>query len=160
MGYFGVSLYVVAFVAFALFNVHKISTARFKRKLKDEFVNLDKNPLLLRSVLSERGVLPLPKWVTFADFESVHWLNTAVSILWPGLKQATEEAIRQSVDPILESFRPGFLKSVKFGVVHLGKMPLHFGAFKVTDEKYLKGDNQVILDGVCVTCSIPFLQIE
>lgn len=44
--------------------------------------------------------------------EKSDWLNNLLKKLWPKMKEAIAESIRQSLQPTLDYYRPGFLNKL------------------------------------------------
>eukprot|EP00252_Welwitschia_mirabilis_P016978 TRINITY_DN3775_c0_g1_i1.p1 TRINITY_DN3775_c0_g1~~TRINITY_DN3775_c0_g1_i1.p1 ORF type:complete len:500 (+),score=108.31 TRINITY_DN3775_c0_g1_i1:235-1734(+) len=63
-----------------------------------------------------------PEWVSFPTFEQVKWLNKMLSKLWPYVSEATAMVIKESVEPLLEDYRPPGITSLKFNKFTLGSV--------------------------------------
>ncbi|KAJ4848484.1 hypothetical protein Tsubulata_003355 [Turnera subulata] len=61
-----------------------------------------------------------PEWISFPVFEQVKWLNKQLSKLWPFVADAATMVIRESVEPLLEDYRPPGITSLKFSKLSLG----------------------------------------
>ncbi|CAA2996418.1 synaptotagmin-5 [Olea europaea subsp. europaea] len=61
-----------------------------------------------------------PEWISFPVFEQVKWLNKQLSKLWPFVADAAEAIIKDSVEPLLEEYRPPGITSMKFSKLSLG----------------------------------------
>ncbi|CAI9101637.1 OLC1v1039007C1 [Oldenlandia corymbosa var. corymbosa] len=61
-----------------------------------------------------------PEWISFPVFEQVKWLNKQLAKLWPFVADAAEAVIRESVEPLLEDYRPPGITSLKFSKLTLG----------------------------------------
>ncbi|OIT26577.1 PREDICTED: synaptotagmin-4-like [Nicotiana attenuata] len=61
-----------------------------------------------------------PEWISFPVYEQVKWLNKQLSKLWPFIAEAGEAIIRESVEPLLEDYRPPGITSLKFRKLSLG----------------------------------------
>ncbi|KAK9749297.1 hypothetical protein RND81_02G116100 [Saponaria officinalis] len=61
-----------------------------------------------------------PEWISFPVFEQVKWLNKLLSKMWPFVADAAELVIRESVEPLLEEYRPPGITSLKFNKLTLG----------------------------------------
>ncbi|GFP83317.1 synaptotagmin-5 [Phtheirospermum japonicum] len=59
-----------------------------------------------------------PSWLT--------WLNHHLDKIWPYVDEAAAEVIRNSVEPILEQYRPAILVSLKFSKLTLGTVAPQF----------------------------------
>ncbi|KAL3683694.1 hypothetical protein R1sor_001716 [Riccia sorocarpa] len=63
-----------------------------------------------------------PLWVSFTQFERVRWLNKQLEKIWPSVAKAASAVIKESVEPILESYRPVGIKELKFQKLFLGNV--------------------------------------
>ncbi|KAL3348986.1 hypothetical protein AABB24_022247 [Solanum stoloniferum] len=61
-----------------------------------------------------------PEWISFPVYEQVKWLNKQLSKLWPFIAEAGEAIIKESVEPLLEDYRPTGITSLKFSKLSLG----------------------------------------
>ncbi|GKV12965.1 hypothetical protein SLEP1_g24048 [Rubroshorea leprosula] len=63
-----------------------------------------------------------PEWISFPVYEQVKWLNKQLSKLWPFVAEAATLVIRESVEPLLEQYRPPGITSLKFNKLSLGNV--------------------------------------
>ncbi|XP_015893093.1 calcium-dependent lipid-binding protein [Ziziphus jujuba] len=63
-----------------------------------------------------------PEWISFPVYEQVKWLNKLLSKMWPFVADAGEMVIKESVEPLLEEYRPPGITSLKFGKLSLGNV--------------------------------------
>ncbi|KAM7508728.1 hypothetical protein LguiA_019181 [Lonicera macranthoides] len=63
-----------------------------------------------------------PEWISFPVFEQVKWLNKQLSKLWPFVADAATAIIKESVEPLLEEYRPPGITSLKFSKLSLGNV--------------------------------------
>nr|GEW53995.1 synaptotagmin-5 [Tanacetum cinerariifolium] len=63
-----------------------------------------------------------PEWISFPVFEQVKWLNKQLSKLWPYVGEAACMIIKESVEPLLEEYRPPGITSLKFNKLSLGNV--------------------------------------
>uniref|UniRef100_A0ACD5UNY9 Uncharacterized protein n=2 Tax=Avena sativa TaxID=4498 RepID=A0ACD5UNY9_AVESA len=63
-----------------------------------------------------------PEWISFPQYEQVKWLNKHLSKLWPFVSQATTAVVKESVEPLLDDYRPPGIKSLKFNKFSLGNV--------------------------------------
>lgn len=63
-----------------------------------------------------------PEWISFPAFEQVKWLNKQLNKLWPFVADAATLVIRESVEPLLEEYRPAGITSLKFSKLSLGNV--------------------------------------
>ncbi|GER51703.1 calcium-dependent lipid-binding family protein [Striga asiatica] len=74
--------------------------------------------------------------------ELLNWLNHHIDKIWPYVDEAASEIIRNSVEPILEQYRPAILASLKFSKLTLGTVAPQF-----TGVSILEGDpNEIIVE--------------
>ncbi|AES80016.2 putative C2 domain, calcium-dependent lipid-binding transcriptional regulator, plant [Medicago truncatula] len=84
----------------------------------------------------------LPEWISFPVYEQVKWLNKQLSKLWPFVADAATMVIRESVEPLLEEYRPPGISSLKFSKLSLGTVAPKIEGIRVQSLK--KG--QIIMD--------------
>ncbi|KAF8032429.1 hypothetical protein BT93_D1370 [Corymbia citriodora subsp. variegata] len=92
----------------------------------------------LRKICGEN----FPEWISFPVFEQVKWLNKQLSKLWPFIADAATVVIRESVEPLLEDYRPPGITSLKFNKLSLGTVAPKIEGIRVQSLK--KG--QIIMD--------------
>ncbi|KAJ4954679.1 hypothetical protein NE237_011462 [Protea cynaroides] len=63
-----------------------------------------------------------PEWISFPVYEQVKWLNKELAKLWPFIADAATIIIRESVEPLLEQYRPPGITSLKFSKLSLGNV--------------------------------------
>jgi len=63
-----------------------------------------------------------PEWISFPQFEQVKWLNKHLSKLWPFVVEAATVVVKESVEPLLDDYRPPGIKSLKFSKFSLGNV--------------------------------------
>ncbi|KAF3442275.1 hypothetical protein FNV43_RR16191 [Rhamnella rubrinervis] len=63
-----------------------------------------------------------PEWISFPVYEQVKWLNKLLSKMWPYIADAGEAVIKESVEPLLEEYRPAGITSLKFSKLSLGNV--------------------------------------
>ncbi|KAL2892347.1 Synaptotagmin-4 [Bienertia sinuspersici] len=83
-----------------------------------------------------------PEWISFPVFEQVKWLNKQLSKLWPYIADAAELIIRESVEPLLEEYRPTGITSMKFTKLTLGTVAPKIEGIRV--QSFQK--SQIIMD--------------
>lgn len=83
-----------------------------------------------------------PEWISFPAFEQVKWLNKQLSKLWPFIADAATMVVKESVEPLLEDYRPPGITSLKFSKFSLGTVPPKIEGIRVQSLK--KG--QIIMD--------------
>ncbi|XP_057857227.1 calcium-dependent lipid-binding protein [Cryptomeria japonica] len=83
-----------------------------------------------------------PEWISFPLYEQVKWLNKQLSKMWPSVADAAEMVIRESVEPLLEQYRPPGISALKFNKLFLGNVAPKIEGIRIQSLK--KG--QLILD--------------
>ncbi|CAN6295758.1 unnamed protein product [Urochloa humidicola] len=84
----------------------------------------------------------LPQWISFPEYEQVKWLNKQLSKLWPFIEEAATMVIRDSVEPILDDYRPPGISSLKFSKLSLGTVPPKIEGIRI--QSFKKG--QITMD--------------
>ncbi|KAI3444651.1 hypothetical protein Pfo_001316 [Paulownia fortunei] len=83
-----------------------------------------------------------PEWISFPVFEQVKWLNKQLSKLWPFVADAAEAVIKESVEPLLEEYRPPGITSLKFSKLSLGTVAPKIEGIRVQSLK----EGQITMD--------------
>ncbi|CAA3024814.1 synaptotagmin-5 [Olea europaea subsp. europaea] len=83
-----------------------------------------------------------PEWISFPVFEQVKWLNKQLSKLWPFVADAAEAIIKDSVEPLLEEYRPPGITSMKFSKLSLGTVAPKIEGIRVQSLK----NGQITMD--------------
>ncbi|KAG8363375.1 hypothetical protein BUALT_Bualt19G0015800 [Buddleja alternifolia] len=106
-----------------------------------------------------------PQWISFPVFEQVKWLNKQLSKLWPFIAEAAEAIIKESVEPLLEQYRPPGISSLKFSELSLGTVAPKIEGIRVQSLKEGQitmdidlrwgGDPSIVLDVDSLVASIP-----
>ncbi|KAK4354062.1 hypothetical protein RND71_026256 [Anisodus tanguticus] len=97
---------------------HMTSYRSTKRISKAVEVNLMSS--LNRDDLKKMCGDNFPAWISFPVYEQVKWLNKQLGKLWPFVAEAAEAIIKESVEPLLEDYRPPGITSLKFSKLSLG----------------------------------------
>ncbi|RZC74364.1 hypothetical protein C5167_049847 [Papaver somniferum] len=63
-----------------------------------------------------------PAWISFPAFDQVKWMNKLLGKIWPYVAEAATLVIRESVEPLLEEYRPPGITSLKFSKLTLGNV--------------------------------------
>ncbi|CAO2841142.1 unnamed protein product [Amaranthus hypochondriacus] len=90
------------------------------------------------TVEDSRKLLPppyYPSWVVFSHRQKLDWLNSHLCKIWPYVDQAASELIRESVEPILEQYRPIILSSLKFSKFTLGTVAPQFTGVSILEDE-------------------------
>ncbi|KAH6789525.1 Calcium-dependent lipid-binding family protein [Perilla frutescens var. frutescens] len=83
-----------------------------------------------------------PEWISFPVFEQVKWLNKQLNKLWPFVADAAEAVIKESVEPLLEEYRPPGITSLKFSKLSLGTVAPKIEGIRVQSLK----EGQITMD--------------
>ncbi|XP_073028739.1 calcium-dependent lipid-binding protein-like [Primulina eburnea] len=83
-----------------------------------------------------------PEWISFPVFEQVKWLNKQLGKLWPFVADAAEAVIKESVEPLLEQYRPTGITSLKFNKLSLGTVAPKIEGVRVQSLK----EGQITMD--------------
>nr|XP_016515262.1 PREDICTED: synaptotagmin-4-like isoform X3 [Nicotiana tabacum] len=92
-----------------------------------------------------------PEWISFPVYEQVKWLNKQLSKLWPFVAEAAEAIIKESVEPLLEDYRPPGITSLKFSKLSLGTV-----APKI-EASFLGGEMQVFVFKALKKIKLPWI---
>ncbi|WVZ62808.1 hypothetical protein U9M48_012510 [Paspalum notatum var. saurae] len=106
-----------------------------------------------------------PEWISFPQFEQVKWLNKHLSKLWPFVTEAATAVVKESVEPLLDDYRPPGIKSLKFSKFSLGTVSpkiegiriqnLQAGQIIMDIDFRWGGDPSIILAVDAVVASLP-----
>ncbi|CAN6485186.1 unnamed protein product [Victoria cruziana] len=83
-----------------------------------------------------------PEWISFPAFDQVKWLNKQISKMWPFVAEAASIVIKESVEPVLEQYRPPGISSLKFKKLFLGNVPPKIEGIRVQSLK----EGQITMD--------------
>ncbi|XP_010272629.1 PREDICTED: synaptotagmin-4 [Nelumbo nucifera] len=83
-----------------------------------------------------------PEWISFPVYEQVKWLNKQLSKMWPFIADAATMVIRESVEPLLEEYRPPGITSLKFSKLSLGNVAPKIEGIRVQSLK----EGQITMD--------------
>ncbi|KAL1552252.1 Synaptotagmin-4, variant 2 [Salvia divinorum] len=90
------------------------------------------------TVQDSRKLLPdkfYPSWI-------LNWLNQHLDKIWPYVDQAASQVIRDSVEPILEQYRPAILASLKFSTLTLGTVAPQFTGVAILESE----PNEIVME--------------
>ncbi|XP_074566673.1 calcium-dependent lipid-binding protein-like [Curcuma longa] len=106
-----------------------------------------------------------PEWISFPTFEQVKWLNKMLGKLWPYIADAATLVIRETVEPLLDDYRPAGITSLKFSKLSLGTVPPKIEGIRVQSLKKSQitmdidfrwgGDLSIILAVEALVASLP-----
>ncbi|KAJ8434980.1 hypothetical protein Cgig2_027823 [Carnegiea gigantea] len=89
------------------------------------------------TVEDSRKLLPppyYPSWLVFSQYQKLTWLNAHLDKIWPYVDEAASELIRESVEPVLEQYRPIILSSLKFSKLTLGTVAPQFTGVAIIED--------------------------
>ncbi|KAL9361590.1 hypothetical protein Peur_044375 [Populus x canadensis] len=89
------------------------------------------------TVEDSRKILPAeyyPSWVVFSQRQKLDWLNHHLTKIWPYVDQAASGLIKDSVEPVLEQYRPIILSSLKFSKFTLGTVAPQFTGVSIIED--------------------------
>ncbi|XAR69393.1 hypothetical protein NMG60_11000946 [Bertholletia excelsa] len=89
------------------------------------------------TVQDARKILPAelyPPWVVFSQRQKLNWLNAQLAKVWPYVNEAASELIRNSVEPVLEQYRPAVISSLKFSKLTLGTVAPQFTGVSIVED--------------------------
>ncbi|KAK1282237.1 Synaptotagmin-4 [Acorus calamus] len=106
-----------------------------------------------------------PEWISFPVYEQVKWLNKQLSKLWPFVSDAATMVIKETVEPMLEEYRPPGISSLKFSKLSLGNVAPKIEGIRVQSLKKGQitmdidfrwgGDPSIILAVEALVASLP-----
>mmetsp|Transcript_63784 Transcript_63784/g.201736 ORF Transcript_63784/g.201736 Transcript_63784/m.201736 type:complete len:703 (+) Transcript_63784:44-2152(+) len=88
----------------------------------------------------------VPSWVNFKDFERVDWLNGILKKLWPYYDTAICRIIKESVEPILDQYRPPGITYMGFHTLTFGTSPFVIDGMRYHEAEGDKDDVTLELD--------------
>ncbi|KAJ0971055.1 hypothetical protein J5N97_019014 [Dioscorea zingiberensis] len=83
-----------------------------------------------------------PEWISFPQYEQVKWLNKQLSKLWPFIAEAAQAVVKESVEPLLDDYRPAGISSLKFSKFSLGNVSPKIEGIRVQSLK----EGQITMD--------------
>ncbi|KAM0898830.1 hypothetical protein ACQ4PT_021681 [Festuca glaucescens] len=136
----GIFMGLIAGVALIFGLAHAMNRRAAKRSSKAADINVlgSLNREDLKKICGDN----LPQWISFPEYDQVKWLNRQLSKLWPFVEEAATMVIRDSVEPILDDYRPAGISSLKFSRLSLGTVPSKIEGIRV--QSFKKG--QITMD--------------
>ncbi|XP_039121292.1 synaptotagmin-5 [Dioscorea cayenensis subsp. rotundata] len=83
-----------------------------------------------------------PDWISFPQYEQVKWLNKQLAKLWPFIAEAAQVVVKESVEPLLDDYRPSGISSLKFSKFSLGNVSPKIEGIRVQSLK----EGQITMD--------------
>ena len=92
----------------------------------------------LAMVPGKKGVQALlhhiPTWLSFTDVEKMEWLNRIIAAAWPFYDAAICEEVKRQVEPMMDEYRPPFIKKIYFKKLTFGDAPIRIVGVRVLDK--------------------------
>ena len=111
-----------------------LGTARYhhNRKVKNE---KNQRLALIPGKLGTQYLLHnIPRWLSYNEREKTEWLNTLIQQAWPYYDKAICDEIRVQVEPMLDEYRPSFIKRISFAKLTFGDSPFRIEDILVHDQ--------------------------
>lgn len=77
----------------------------------------------------------LPSWIRFRDTEKVEWLNDVLRKTWPFYDTAICAVVKQQVEPLLDEYKPPFIKKIYFSKLTFGSNPFRVEGVRVNESR-------------------------
>lgn len=107
------------------------------KKRQTEFLNVTPGVVGLRTLMKD-----LPTWLSYTKTEKVEWLNKALSQMWPFYDKAVCDAIKESVEPVIQSVKPPIFKDIRFSRLKFGDVPFRVEGVEIVD----RTESEIVLD--------------
>eukprot|EP00793_Prasinoderma_coloniale_P000571 PRCOL_00003719-RA len=88
-------------------------------------------PPTLKQLKLSASLGDVPSWVSYPDFERTNWINQLLKKMWPFIAAYVGDMILESVNPMIEYYRPPSIKTMKLSVADLGTVPPVLAGVKV-----------------------------
>jgi len=133
----GVFSFLMA-VGAGIWTVHRHETNLERRKALETvfaaFLEIEKNSNRMTELMGAPAVRTnemqylnaAPIWARYRPDELCEWLNAFFSRIWSFYNKAVAEALRESIEPLLEASRPSILKRMSFKTLDFGASPFEF----------------------------------
>ena len=107
----------------------------------------------------------IPHWVTFSHIEKSQWVQNALQSLWPYIAKTARNSLVESLNPLLEKYRPkGLLSKLEMGHIDFGDIPPTLDGFQThTSEKETVIDIHLHWNGnpdIRILALMGFTQVE
>jgi Ca2+-dependent lipid-binding protein len=161
VGWMGMSSTFVFFIAFVAYGYWYRQTRRLRRHVTWGLQTIIREPTMARAILGN----DIPHWVTFSHVEKSQWVQNVLQNLWPHIAKTARLSMIQSLDPLLEKFRPkGLLSKLQMGHIDFGDIPPTIDGFQAhTTEKETVIDIHLHWSGnpdIRVLAHMGFTQVE
>ena len=77
----------------------------------------------------------LPSWISFSETEKMEWLNKILAKAWPYYDAAICQEVKNQVEPLMEQYRPPFIKRIYFKKLTFGDAPFRVEGIRVDETK-------------------------
>ncbi|KEG08484.1 calcium-dependent lipid binding protein [Trypanosoma grayi] len=91
-----------------------------------ELMEANQANMLIQDLEKLKAVLgkELPEWLKYPSANRVHWLNTLIGGMWNSISLATENSVRQMLEPMLEATKPSFVYDIVIKQCSMGSQPI------------------------------------
>eukprot|EP00879_Flechtneria_rotunda_P017918 GHRR01018780.1.p1 GENE.GHRR01018780.1~~GHRR01018780.1.p1 ORF type:complete len:574 (+),score=155.68 GHRR01018780.1:228-1949(+) len=76
----------------------------------------------------------LPTWINLTEREKMEWLNRMLSEMWPYYDRGICTMIKDTLEPIMDQYRPPVFKRIMFQELTFGEAPFRVEGITVKDE--------------------------
>ena len=121
-----------AFVASVLLGFLGTAWYHYNRKAKME--KNERLALIPGKVGTQYLLHNIPRWLSFNENEKTEWLNTLIQRAWPYYDKAICDEIKAQVEPMLDEYRPSFIKRISFSKLTFGDSPFRIEGILVHDQ--------------------------
>lgn len=77
----------------------------------------------------------IPSWISFSETEKMEWLNKIVAKAWPYYDAAICEEVKHQVEPMMEQYRPSFIKRIYFKKLTFGDAPFRIEGIRIDKQE-------------------------
>lgn len=111
---------------------------RYKKRLLNDGYNIQPGRKGMMELLGQ-----VPSWITFQEKERVTWANLMMQQMWQYYDRAIGQAIKESVEPIMDQYKPpGLVKRIFFKRITFGDLPITIDDVWVENE----GEKHILLE--------------
>ena len=79
----------------------------------------------------------IPMWLNFSSTEKMEWLNQVIEQAWPYYDKAICDEIKRQVEPMINEYKPPFIKKISFQKLTFGDSPFRVEGIRVYDQQQL-----------------------
>ena len=84
----------------------------------------------------------LPGWISFSETEKMEWVNRIIAKSWPFYDAAICAEVQRQIEPLMEYYRPAFIKRIYFKKLTFGDAPFRVEGIRVDE----KTESQIQID--------------